>query len=294
MNNPPAKLPEPVDRLLERVIIGGDLSGLTPLEKTKHYIRVCRDIGLYPSTQPFAYLKLQGKETLYALKGCTDQLRRLRNVSIEILSQGLTDDLYSVHVQARDATGRQDEDLGVVPLPANVKGEFRANMILKAVTKAKRRVTLSFCGLGFPDESEVESIPDAKTEPPPTLQELSMAEEMGDEIPDHELLEAKEHADAARGTTVASAAAAADKEPASPPASAAAVKEPGVNVNPFGVNVPAPRDELTLMWEGACEAADHGADATRAYYRRQKPAHQKYMESRLAELRKRYPPITGE
>jgi hypothetical protein len=33
--------------------------------------------------------------------------------------------------------------------------------MLKAVTKAKRRVTLSLCGLGMTDESEVDSIPGA-------------------------------------------------------------------------------------------------------------------------------------
>ena len=36
-----------------------------------------------------------------------------------------------------------------------LKGEVRANAILKAVTKAKRRATLSICGLGWLDESEV-------------------------------------------------------------------------------------------------------------------------------------------
>jgi hypothetical protein len=35
----------------------------------------------------------------------------------------------------------------------------RANTILKAITKAKRRVTLSICGLGWLDETEVEDIP---------------------------------------------------------------------------------------------------------------------------------------
>ena len=33
---------------------------------------------------------------------------------------------------------------------------------MKAETKAKRRVTLSICGLGMLDETEVESIPDAR------------------------------------------------------------------------------------------------------------------------------------
>jgi hypothetical protein len=44
---------------------------------------------------------------------------------------------------------------------ANVNGEARANAMMKAETKAKRRVTLSICGLGMLDETEVESIPEA-------------------------------------------------------------------------------------------------------------------------------------
>ena len=178
--NTPVKAPPAAD-IMEAVLLKGDLARLTPAERITYYNAVCKSIGLNPLTQPLAYMSLQGKLQLYAKRDAADQLRRLRNVSIEILSQGLTDDLYSVHVQATDATGRKDEDLGVVPLPASTKGEFRANMILKAVTKAKRRVTLSICGLGFLDETEVESIPDASTLPAPTAKEL--AGEMHEEIP---------------------------------------------------------------------------------------------------------------
>jgi hypothetical protein len=178
----PAKT-EPVDRVLERVIIGGDLSGLSPLEKTKHYVRVCHSMGLNPSTQPFAYLKLQGKETLYALKGCTDQLRNIHSISVEIIARELTDGIYTVRARSSDPTGRHDEDEGIVPLADTVKGEFRSNLMMKATTKAKRRVTLSHCGLGFLDESEIEAIRGAETLPGPTDQELTLAQEMQDEIP---------------------------------------------------------------------------------------------------------------
>jgi hypothetical protein len=171
-----------------------------------------------------------------------------------------------------------------VPLPANVKGEFRANLIMKAVTKAKRRVTLSICGLGFLDESEVESIADAKTEPAPTVQELSMAEEMDDEIPDHELLEAKEHADAARSAS-GSAAAGAQSGP-SPPGAAPAVNSPGVNV-------PAPREPMSVE-DMAREAAMHGPDELRKYYRSCKPIDKKRLEKIQGELVKLYPPINGD
>jgi hypothetical protein len=119
-------------------------------------------------TKPFDYIVLNGKLTLYALKACTDQLRKLHGVSIEIVSYRETDGLYSVHVRAKDRDGREDEDFGVVALPDTLKGDARANSILKAVTKAKRRATLSICGLGFLDETEIEDIPASAKRAPPT------------------------------------------------------------------------------------------------------------------------------
>src|SRR5690606_8779893 len=62
---------------------------------------------------------------------------------------------------AKDRNGRVDSDTGAVPI-AGLKGEAKANAILKAITKAKRRVTLSMVGLGMLDESEVETIPGAR------------------------------------------------------------------------------------------------------------------------------------
>ena len=41
----------------------------------------------------------------------------------------------------------------------NLQGDALGNAMLKAVTKAKRRATLSMCGLGMLDEDEVKSIP---------------------------------------------------------------------------------------------------------------------------------------
>jgi hypothetical protein len=63
-------------------------------------------------------------------------------------------------VRARTKDGREDEDIGAVVLPAS--GDSRANALMKAITKAKRRVTLSICGLGQTDESELDTMPGAR------------------------------------------------------------------------------------------------------------------------------------
>jgi len=144
--------------ILESVLARGDLGKLTSSERLDYYRSVCQSIGLNPLTRPLEFISLQGKLTLYARRDAADQLRKINGVSIEIVERNVVDGLFVVHVRAKDASGRTDEDLGVVSI-AGLKGEAAANAMLKGITKAKRRVTLSISGLGFLDETEVESIP---------------------------------------------------------------------------------------------------------------------------------------
>jgi hypothetical protein len=146
--------------IAERVMILGDLAQLTAPERVQYYGAVCKSIGLNPLTKPFDYITLNGKLTLYAKKDATDQLRKINGVSIGKPDIQQVDDLIIVTVVATDATGRTDSDIGVVKR-SDMRGDV-SNAMMKAITKAKRRVTLSICGLGFLDETEVETIPDAK------------------------------------------------------------------------------------------------------------------------------------
>ena len=147
--------------MVEKLVVQGDLSALTPQERFAYYNQVCESMGLNPLTKPFEYIKLNNKLTLYAKRDATDQLRSLRGISIEITSREMVGDLYIVTARATEKiAGRTDESVGAVSL-ANLKGEAAANAIMKAETKAKRRVTLSIVGLGFLDETEISSIPNA-------------------------------------------------------------------------------------------------------------------------------------
>jgi hypothetical protein len=160
----PQKKEAPGD-IMEAVIAKGDLSKLTPEERLRYYNETCRSLGLNPLTRPLEYIMLNNRLTLYARRDAADQLRKIHGISIEIISEETKDGLLTVHVRARDQSGRVDEDLGVVNFPDALRGDLRANAILKAVTKAKRRVTLSISGLGFLDETEVEDIPAAAKRP---------------------------------------------------------------------------------------------------------------------------------
>lgn len=151
---------ERLSEAIERVLITGDLSPLTPEQRVQYYNRVCESVGLNPYTRPFDYLKLNGKLVLYARKDATEQLRKIHQVSVVRLEREHIGDCYCVTAYARDASGREDSDTGVVAVKG-LTGENLANAIMKATTKAKRRTTLSICGLGMLDETEVESIPGA-------------------------------------------------------------------------------------------------------------------------------------
>jgi hypothetical protein len=157
---------------IEQVLVAGNLSTLTTDQRLSYYNAVCDSVGLNPLTRPFEYITLNGKLTLYARKDCTDQLRKVHGVSVVIAAREVVEDVYVVTARAADKTGRTDESIGAVPLKG-LQGEARANAMMKAETKAKRRVTLSVCGLGILDENEVDSIPGAQVYTPPSPKSIA-------------------------------------------------------------------------------------------------------------------------
>jgi len=148
---------------IQNLILHGDLKPLQPAQKIEYYKNVCEMVGLNPLTKPFDYLILNGKEVLYANKNCTEQLRKVHKISLRITHRETINDVYVVTVDAIDGEGRSDSATGAVTI-SGLKGDYLANAFMKAETKAKRRATLSICGLGMLDETEVESIPNAQKE----------------------------------------------------------------------------------------------------------------------------------
>ncbi len=154
------------------MLILGDLSSLTPSDRIDYYNRVCRSLALNPLTMPFSYILFResdggpAKLSLYANKSCTEQLRKIHGVSIiPPLRRSKTEDIVTVEADVRDKTGRTDSASGSVPLfkykdgnRIELSGKELCNAEMKCETKAKRRATLSICGLAFLDESELDTM----------------------------------------------------------------------------------------------------------------------------------------
>jgi len=145
-------------KVIESLVLRGDLSGLGPAERAKFYVQMCEGLGLNPHAQPFAFLRLNGKEVLYATRGATDQLAAMHKLNREIIDGPKVIDLAGTKLvyavcKATHPNGRVETATATVPLVDPV------NVLMKCETKAKRRATLSILGLGVLDEMELDTIP---------------------------------------------------------------------------------------------------------------------------------------
>lgn len=184
---------------IESALAMNDLSKMSLPHRVAYYNAVCTSVGLNPLTQPFAYILLDGKLTLYARKEASEQLRKMNSISTQLTRKEVVGDLYEVDVRAKDATGRTEEDVAVIHLKDKygkvLEGTALANAKMKCVTKAKRRVTLAISGLGLPDESELETITNVGFAENPQIENPFKKEEPKDVTPESHIPESLQDCD---------------------------------------------------------------------------------------------------
>lgn len=144
------------DTMIEHAIIAGDFSNLSEEQKTEHYHAVCKATGIPFEIRPFGYFQNEGKTQLMALKAGTDYARKMHCISVTKLTREVVDELVIVTVEGSTKDGRTDSAIGAIALPSSPKE--RADAIMSAETKAKKRLTISLAALGMLDESETEGL----------------------------------------------------------------------------------------------------------------------------------------
>ena len=135
----------------EIALVQGDLAHLSPEDRTAYYMKVCQSLGLNHLTKPFEYIMFQGKVTLYTTRSATDQIRSLRGVSVVKIEKDFDKELGLLNVTCyvKDQSGREDSAIASIAIGTNMRGDALANALMKCETKAKRRATLSLCGLSI-------------------------------------------------------------------------------------------------------------------------------------------------
>jgi hypothetical protein len=153
---------------IAKLVLTGDMKALSDAQKVDYYAYRCQQAGLDPAAKPFDILTLNGKMILYANASCAQQLTSIHKLSHEVTGRELVDGVYCVFCRVSGPDGRSTENMGAVPVEG-LKGEAKANAMLKATTKAIRRAVLAHMGLGMMDETEVEveTIPGVVMSPAP-------------------------------------------------------------------------------------------------------------------------------
>lgn len=135
-----------------KLVAAGDISKLAPNEKLQVYVAKAQLMKIDPRVQPFDIIPRKNRdgeitsETLYPNARCANELRRLHSVSFGSTSLTFPDkDHVMAEVVVKLPSGRTDTDIGVVKI--GDKGFTKADAIMKAVTKAKRRATFSILGM---------------------------------------------------------------------------------------------------------------------------------------------------
>lgn len=146
-------------RVAESLVLRGDISAMNPEDKAAYYVATCNALGLNAASQPFAMLRLNGKEVMYPTRTATDQLAAIHRLSREIIDGPRVDDRFGEKVgycacRVTHPNGRTETAIATLPLAGD-----KSMLPMKLETKAKRRATLSILGLGMLDETEIESIP---------------------------------------------------------------------------------------------------------------------------------------
>ncbi len=145
-------------------LLNGDLSDLTPEERTAYYLERCRSIGLDPMSQPFLFMQTRAREgeqpktILYTTRSATDQIAKRDALSGSIVSRDVGGGIAIVVVRITDGT-RTVENIGA----ASFKYDNQAGDALKrATTQAYRRGIIQYAGVGAVSEEDIEDIAGAQ------------------------------------------------------------------------------------------------------------------------------------
>lgn len=161
---------------LDSLLMTGDITQIPVAVRPRYLWRLAEKLGLNPLTRPFDFIKTaDGKVVVYANRTASDQIRKNEEITTEVvyaghLLLGHWMELFSpsppprdpsvyqviVKVSSKKTPDRTEFATGCVGIDG-LMNEAKANAVMKCWTKATRRGTLSYAGLGFPDESETDS-----------------------------------------------------------------------------------------------------------------------------------------
>jgi len=137
-------IPDEVRKKFDSVMLRGDWMPLTEEERSIFLRMQCARAGVRADLNPIEFFETNGKLKPYMNKGCAEQLRAIHGLTASIAEKQIIEGMWIVQIRVEGQGGRCEDDVGTAPAndPQGLK---------KAITQAKRRATLAFCGMGALD-----------------------------------------------------------------------------------------------------------------------------------------------
>lgn len=138
--------------------LSGDLSPLTPAQKSQYYLAKCAAMGLDPSTKPLDWITFQGKLACYPNATAAQQIADQRGIDVETSDPEIVQlggaDMVKCVGRGRTQDGRVAERTAYLAVNG-AKGQDLGNLLMKAETKAFRRVVAALTGWAAKDADEI-------------------------------------------------------------------------------------------------------------------------------------------
>jgi len=142
-------IPAAIQEKFDAVMLEGDWSRLSKEERSLYIRLQCKRAGLRADLNPIMFIPAGGKLIPYLKKGAAEQLRAMHGLTAEVTEKQIEGGFAHVSVRISGPDGRFEDDIGSCPVGPDA---FK-----KALTQAKRRATLAYCGMGAMDpRDEVE------------------------------------------------------------------------------------------------------------------------------------------
>lgn len=157
---------------IKHALVTGDVSRLTAVERVKLYFAVCDRLKLDPLSFPFDYIKTRdGGLKLYPNAIAASQIRKRDKINVRLTNRQFSHGMIIVTAEAIAPDGRIEQATGAVSGTDKygnpLTGQAQCDALMKAETKAKRRVTLSISGIGWNPDDEGGKIVTARAFDPP-------------------------------------------------------------------------------------------------------------------------------
>jgi hypothetical protein len=167
-----------------RAQLHNDWAKVSDEDKLKYAVGVCRSLDIPTPLNPFKFIDLSrqkngSKIVFYATKEAAELIAERNKISVNVTNKYLDRDqnLYIVEVRASMKDGRTFDNLAAMSV-AGCSGQDRANMIMKTVSKAIRRVVFSAVGLSVMDDEDVKAVGDMAYPTPPPIANKALTQQV--------------------------------------------------------------------------------------------------------------------